>query len=156
MIASSLKISLIRRTINFVLVNILSCCQKPETILWAILVLKLPTFRCTTLDCSDQTNWVAHWWRGATQNTWSGKRLSRTMVWTMVALRSDQRANSHYSLIIVRTKVWTMVALRTNQRTKSYSSLIIGRTKVWTVVALQSDQRPKSGHEWPQNLTTEL
>ena len=29
----------------------------------------------------------------------------------MVALRSDQRAKSHYSLIIGRMKVWTMVAV---------------------------------------------
>ena len=116
---------------------------------------KRPRFRCATLYCSDQIIWVAHWWRGATQNTWSGKRLSRTMVWTMVALRSDQRAKSHYSLIIGRTNVWTMVALQTGQRAKSHYSLIIGRTKVWTMVALRSDQRPKSGHELPQNLTTE-
>ena len=92
--------------------------------------VKMPRFRCATLDYSDQTIWVAHWWRGATQNTWSGKRLSRTMVWAMVALRSDQMAKSHYSLII-------------------------GRTEVWTMVALRSDQRPKSEHKLPQNLTTE-
>ena len=54
----------------------------------------VPRFRCATLECSDQTIWVTHWWRGVTQNTWSGKRLGRTMVWTMVALRSDQRAKS--------------------------------------------------------------
>ena len=77
------------------------------------------------------------------------------MVWTMVALRSDQRAKSHYSLIIDRTKVWTMVALRTDPRAKSHYSLIIDRTKVWTIVPLRSDQRPKSGHKLPQNLTTE-
>ena len=78
-----------------------------------------PRFRCASLDCSDQTIWVAHWWRDATQNTWSGKGLSRTMIWTMVALRSDQRAKSHYILIIGRTKVWTIVALRSDQRPKS-------------------------------------
>ena len=57
-------------------------------------IFEQPRFRCATLDRSDQTLWVAHRWRGATQITWSGKRLSRTMVWTMVALRSDQRAKS--------------------------------------------------------------
>ena len=49
--------------------------------------------------------------------------------------------------------VWTMVALRSDQRAKSHYSLIIGCTKVCTMVALQSDQRPKSGHKLPQNLT---
>ena len=87
-------------------------------------------FRCATLDCSDQTIWVAHWWRDATQNTWSGKRLSRMMVWTMVALRFDQRAKSHYNLIM-------------------------GRTNASTMVARRSDLRPKSGNKLPQNLTTE-
>ena len=141
----------------------------------------LPRFRCATLDCSDQTIWVAHRWRGATQITWSGKRLSRTMVWTMVALRSDQRAKSgkwsgqwsHDGLMRgqsleigldngrttvwsegkVWEVVWTMVALRSDQKAKSHYSLIISCTKVWTMVALRSDQRPKSGHKLPQNLT---
>ena len=63
------------------------------------------------------------------------------MVWTMVAVRSDQRAKLHCSLIIGRTKVWTRVALWTDQRAKSHYSLTISRTKVWTMVALWSDQR---------------
>ena len=174
---------------------------KKEWTLWNVrkttkrpIILSLsPRFRCLTLDCSDQTIWVALWWRGATQNTWSGKRLSRTMVWKMVALRSDQRAKSgkrsgqwsHYGLIrwqslgkwsgqwshygLIRGKslgkgldnghttvwsegkvwemVWTMVALRSDQRAKLHYSLIIGRTKVWTIVALRCDRRPKSGHK---------
>ena len=93
------------------------------------LASSLPRFRCATLDCSNQPIWVAQWWRGATQNTWSGKRLSRTMVWIMVAQWSDQMAKSHYSLIT-------------------------GRTKVWTTVSLLSNQRPRSGHKLLQNLTT--
>ena len=67
------------------------------------------------------------------------------VVWTMVTLRSDQRAQSHYSLIKSCMKLWTMVALRTDQRAKSHYILIIGRTEVWTMVALRSDQRAKSG-----------
>ena len=92
--------------------------------------LHVPRFRCATLDCSYHTTWFPHWWRGANQDTWSGKRLSRTMVWAMVVIRSDQRAKSHYSLIINRTKMWIMVALSTDQRAKSHYSLIISRTKV--------------------------
>ena len=51
------------------------------------------------------------------------------MVWTMVALLTDQREKSTYSLIIGSKKVWTMVALLTDQRVKTHYSLIIGRTK---------------------------
>ena len=37
-----------------------------------------PRLRCATLDrSSDQTTWVEHQWRGATQTTWPGTRLSR-------------------------------------------------------------------------------
>ena len=79
---------------------------------------------CATPECSDQIILVTHWWRGATQNTWSEKRWSCTMVWAMVSLRSDQRTKSgkwseqwsHYSLIIGHTKLWAMVALRSDQR----------------------------------------
>ena len=101
-------------------------------------------FRCATLDHTDQTIWITHQWRGATQNTRSEKRLIRTMLWTMVALPSDQRAKLQYSLIIGRTKIWTMVAPRSDQRAKSQYSLIISRTKIWTKVALRSDQMAKS------------
>ena len=93
----------------------------------ALVLGVLTRFTCATLERYNQTIWVAHWWRRVTQNTWSGKCFSRTMVWTMVALQSDQRTMWHYSLTI-------------------------GRTNFWTMVALRSDQRPKSGHKLPQNL----
>ena len=73
--------------------------------------------------------------------------------------RSDQRSLPDVTSTWegkVWQMVWTMVALRSNQRAKSHYSLIIGRTKVWTMVALRFDQRPKSGHKLHQKLTTEL
>ena len=107
-----------------------------------------PRFRCATLDRSDQTIWVAHRWRGATQITWSGKRLSRTMVWTMVALRSDQRAKcgkwsgqwSHDGLI----RVQSLENGLDNGRTTVWSEGKVWEV-VWTMVALRSDQSAKSG-----------
>ena len=116
----------------------------------------LPRFRCATLDRSDQTIWVAHRWRGATQITWSGKRLSRTMVCTTVALRSDQRAKSgkwsgqwsHDGLI----RGQSLENGLDNDRTTVWSEGKVWEV-LWTMVALRSDQRPKSGHKLPQNLT---
>ena len=96
-----------------------------------------PRFRCATLDRSDQTVWVAHLWRGATQNTWSGNRLSRTMVWSVVAPGSDQRTKSanwsgqwsHDGLIRRQSRaiVWSQVALKSGQW--SHYGLITGH---WT------------------------
>ena len=39
-----------------------------------------PRCRCATLDCSDQTIWVAHWWRGATH---------KYMVWETLESHDD-------------------------------------------------------------------
>ena len=61
---------------------------------------------------------------------WSEGKVWETF-WTMIALGSDQKAKSHYSLIKGRTKVWTMVALRSDQRD----------TKIWTLVAHKFDHR---------------
>ena len=77
-------------------------------------------FSCVTLNHSDQTIWAAHLQRGATQVTGSGKRLSRTMVWTMVALRSDQKSKFGN-----RTKV----AQQRLVARKSHN--FVGRTIVW-------------------------
>ena len=86
-------------------------------------------------------NWSGQWSHYGlirVQSLENGLDNSRTTVW------SEGK---------VLEVVWTMVALRSDQKAKSHYSLIIGRTKVWTMVALRSDQRPKSGHKLPQNLT---
>ena len=46
------------------------------------------------------------------------------MFWLRITLGSDQKAKSHYSLIKGRTKVWTMVALRSDQRDTKIWTLV--------------------------------
>ena len=48
------------------------------------------------------------------------------MVWTMVPLRPDQRAKSHYSLIIGRAKVWTQIAPKSDHRALTDRILLTG------------------------------
>ena len=85
----------------------------------------LPKLRSQTQGTTDQTISVAHGVHSATQITGSEKCYIRTIVWTRVAVGSDQKPKSGHRLDNGRTKVTLDNNLIRDQK----------RSIVWIMVA---------------------